>query len=93
LVSAAPDAPLIISTNATARIDTSAGENFSTCPVETARPVRSWQPGTESPETGELSFGGWSWRYDLAATGPSRTRVTPALYTPNNTGYSIGYDT
>ena len=35
-----------------------------------------WQPGTESPETGELSFGGWTWRYDLEATGPSRTRVT-----------------
>jgi uncharacterized protein YndB with AHSA1/START domain len=36
----------------------------------------AWQPGTESPETGELSFGGWSWRYDLEATGPSRTTVT-----------------
>ena len=33
-------------------------------------------PGTESPETGELSFGGWTWRYDLEATGPSRTTVT-----------------
>jgi hypothetical protein len=28
------------------------------------------------PETGELSFGGWIWRYDLEATGPSRTTVT-----------------
>jgi hypothetical protein len=36
----------------------------------------AWKPGTESPETGELSFGGWIWRYDLEATGPSRTRVT-----------------
>src|SRR5258706_15434859 len=36
----------------------------------------AWQPGTESPETGELSFGGWIWRYDLEATGPSRTTVT-----------------
>ena len=36
----------------------------------------AWQPGTESPETGELSFGGWIWRYDLEATGPSRTMVT-----------------
>ena len=29
-----------------------------------------------SPETGELSFGGWIWRYDLEAIGPSRTTVT-----------------
>ena len=36
----------------------------------------AWRPGTESPETGELSFGGWIWRYDLEATGPSRTTVT-----------------
>lgn len=36
----------------------------------------AWQTGTESPETGELSFGGWIWRYDLEATGPSRTTVT-----------------
>jgi hypothetical protein len=36
----------------------------------------AWQPGTESPETGELSFGGWIWRYDLEATGPSQTTVT-----------------
>jgi hypothetical protein len=36
----------------------------------------AWQPGTESPETGELSFGGWIWRYDLEATGPARTTVT-----------------
>lgn len=36
----------------------------------------AWKPGTESPETGELSFGGWIWRYDLEATGPSRTTVT-----------------
>jgi len=36
----------------------------------------AWKPGTESAETGELSFGGWIWRYDLEATGPSRTTVT-----------------
>ena len=36
----------------------------------------AWKPGTESPETGELSFGGWIWRYDLEAIGPSRTTVT-----------------
>ena len=35
-----------------------------------------WKPGTETPETGELSFGGWTWRYDLEAVGPSQTRVT-----------------
>jgi hypothetical protein len=35
----------------------------------------AWKPGTESPETGELSFGGWTWRYDLEATGSS-TKVT-----------------
>jgi hypothetical protein len=36
----------------------------------------AWKPGTESPETGQLSFGGWTWRYDLEADGPSRTKVT-----------------
>jgi Polyketide cyclase / dehydrase and lipid transport len=36
----------------------------------------AWRPGQESPETAELSFGGWIWRYDLEATGPSRTTVT-----------------
>jgi hypothetical protein len=36
----------------------------------------AWQPGQESPETGELSFGGWIWRYDLEPTGSSRTTVT-----------------
>ena len=36
----------------------------------------AWKPGTESSETGELSFGGWIWRYDLEATGASRTTVT-----------------
>jgi hypothetical protein len=36
----------------------------------------AWKPGTESPETGQLSFGGWTWRYDLEPAGPSRTAVT-----------------
>jgi hypothetical protein len=27
----------------------------------------AWKPGTESAETGEHSFGGWTWRYDLEA--------------------------
>lgn len=35
-----------------------------------------WKPGTESADSGELSFGGWTWRYDLQATGSSRTTVT-----------------
>jgi hypothetical protein len=34
-----------------------------------------WKTGTES-ETGELSFGGWTWRYDLAAAGSWQTTVT-----------------
>jgi hypothetical protein len=36
----------------------------------------AWKPGTESAETGEHSFGGWTWRYDLEATGPGQTTVT-----------------
>ena len=36
----------------------------------------AWQPGQESAETGELSFGGWIWRYDLTPAGPSNTTVT-----------------
>ena len=36
----------------------------------------AWQPGQEATETGELSFGGWIWRYDLEATGASQTTVT-----------------
>src|SRR5436309_13645193 len=33
----------------------------------------AWQPGTESPETGELSCGGWIGRYDPEASAPSQT--------------------
>lgn len=46
--------------------------------VEVFDPPRAiaWQPGVESPDTGELSFGGWVWRYDLEASGPSQTTVT-----------------
>jgi uncharacterized protein YndB with AHSA1/START domain len=36
----------------------------------------AWKPGNESPETGGLSFGGWTWRYDLEPSGPSQTTVT-----------------
>jgi hypothetical protein len=35
----------------------------------------AWRTGTES-ETGELSFGGWFWRYDLEPAGVSATTVT-----------------
>lgn len=34
-----------------------------------------WRPGQQS-ETGELGFGGWWWRYDLAPNGESATTVT-----------------
>src|SRR5205807_2016989 len=36
----------------------------------------AWKPGTEAAETGELSFGGWTWRYDLEPAGSSVTTVT-----------------
>lgn len=35
----------------------------------------SWQPG-QPDAGGELRFGGWSWRYDLAPLGESETEVT-----------------
>ena len=35
-----------------------------------------WMPWSESPETGDLSFGGWTWHYDLQAAGPEQTAVT-----------------
>jgi len=35
----------------------------------------SWEPGHVSDD-GSLRFGGWTWRYDLAPAGPSRTTVT-----------------
>jgi hypothetical protein len=34
-----------------------------------------WLPGTEKGD-GQLEFGGWTWRYDLAPLGPSDTEVT-----------------
>ena len=42
----------------------------------------AWQPGQGPDDRGnlmpskELHFGGWVWRYDLAAAGPGRTEVT-----------------
>ncbi len=34
----------------------------------------SWKPGYD-PGDGNLRFGGWIWRYDLAPFGPSQTEV------------------
>ncbi len=35
----------------------------------------AWQPG-QGPDDANLEFGGWFWRYDLAASGPVQTEVT-----------------
>ena len=35
----------------------------------------SWEPGYD-PGDGNVSFGGWIWRYDLAPLGESETEVT-----------------
>ncbi len=35
----------------------------------------SWEPGYD-PGDGNLRFGGWIWRYDLASLGLSETEVT-----------------
>jgi hypothetical protein len=43
--------------------------------LDQARAI-AWKPGQESSDTGELGFGGWIWRYDLEANGPSQTVVT-----------------
>lgn len=34
-----------------------------------------WEPG-QDPGDGNLQFGGWWWRYDLAQSGPTSTEVT-----------------
>ncbi len=34
-----------------------------------------WEPGYDAGD-GTLGFGGWTWRYDLALTGPASTTVT-----------------
>jgi hypothetical protein len=45
--------------------------------VQVLGPPRAigWLPGTEKGD-GQLEFGGWTWRYDLAPLGPSQTEVT-----------------
>ena len=35
----------------------------------------SWEPGQDASD-GNLRFGGWVWRYDLAPAGTSGTKVT-----------------
>jgi hypothetical protein len=35
----------------------------------------SWKPGYVSDDTGDLAFGGWTWRYDLNPLGPDATEV------------------
>ena len=37
----------------------------------------SWKPGHDFAGDGKPRFGGWTWRNDLVATGPSHTEVTP----------------
>ncbi|GAA3613871.1 SRPBCC family protein [Nonomuraea rosea] len=45
--------------------------------VQALDPPRAigWLTGYEKDD-GQLEFGGWIWRYDLAALGPSETEVT-----------------
>lgn len=38
--------------------------------------VVAWRTGYVEPESGELRFGGWWWRYDLAVVDATRTEVT-----------------
>jgi Polyketide cyclase / dehydrase and lipid transport len=46
--------------------------------VQVLDPPRAigWLPGTDAKGDGNLEFGGWIWRYDLAPLGPSETEVT-----------------
>jgi uncharacterized protein YndB with AHSA1/START domain len=46
--------------------------------VQVLDPPRAigWLPGTDRQGDGQLEFGGWIWRYDLAPLGPSETQVT-----------------
>lgn len=37
--------------------------------------VIAWEPGQAGPD-GEIEYGGWIWRYDLAPAGADRTEVT-----------------
>ncbi|MBN0975165.1 MULTISPECIES: SRPBCC domain-containing protein [unclassified Gordonia (in: high G+C Gram-positive bacteria)] len=39
------------------------------------RSAIAWQPGQRN-DSGELEFGGWTWRYDLVPVGESSTELT-----------------
>jgi hypothetical protein len=45
--------------------------------VQVLDPPRAigWLPGRDKGD-GDLQFGGWTWRYDLAPLGPAETEVT-----------------
>jgi hypothetical protein len=53
------------------------GEYHVVNKVEVLDPPRTigWLPGYRKDD-GDLEFGGWIWRYDLAPLGPSETAVT-----------------
>jgi uncharacterized protein YndB with AHSA1/START domain len=36
----------------------------------------AWEPGQDAAGDGNLSFGGWIWRYDLSGVGSSESYVT-----------------
>lgn len=36
----------------------------------------AWLPGQDAAGDGDLSFGGWVWRYDINDAGPSQAHVT-----------------
>jgi len=36
----------------------------------------AWEPGQDAAGDGQLSFGGWIWRYDIHDAGPSEADVT-----------------
>jgi uncharacterized protein YndB with AHSA1/START domain len=38
--------------------------------------VIAWEPGQDAAGDGNLSFGGWTWRYDISSVGSSQARVT-----------------
>ncbi|UMB68233.1 polyketide cyclase [Mycobacterium paraterrae] len=36
----------------------------------------AWEPGQDVAGDGQMSFGGWVWRYDIAGAGPTEANVT-----------------
>jgi hypothetical protein len=36
----------------------------------------AWEPGQDAAGDGNLSFGGWTWRYDIRSVGSSQAHVT-----------------